>query len=98
METVVLNNTEYDVLVEEEARLIRLVFYDIDDDDNGYDGDDIGDNESTCDYDNNDDNDDDDNDDDDHSDWRRPSCTLTTVTSATSESNGLSWSGSSSPP
>ena len=35
METVVLNNTEYDVLVEEEARLIRLVFYDIDDDD-GY--------------------------------------------------------------
>ena len=27
METVVLNNTEYDVLVEEEARLIRLVFF-----------------------------------------------------------------------
>ena len=48
METVVLNNTEYDVLVEEEARLIRLVFYDTDDDDNGYDGDDIGDDEGTC--------------------------------------------------
>ena len=53
-----MNNTEYDVLVEEEARLIRLVFYDTDDDDNGYDGDDIGDDEGTCDYDNKDDNDD----------------------------------------
>ena len=26
METVVVNNTEYDVLVEEEARLIRFLF------------------------------------------------------------------------
>ena len=102
METVVVNNTKYDVLVEEEARLVRFSFSDKhgdDDCDNANYDDYYGDNGAnfvTASADDNDDIDeDDDNNDDDINqndcspDWRSPIGNL--ATSAISGNSGLSW-------